>query len=244
MNSPDRTGPTSPLIYVVDDDVSVANLIVRALRSGEYRCRSFYSGTPMLAEVRKDHPDLIILDLMMPGIDGVAVARQIRGFSSVPILMLSVRNDASIKATALEAGADDYLTKPFDIDELRVRVRAILRRRFPYQGEPAGQVYRSGELRIDPDSSAVTLGEVTVRLTPREWSVLRILVKYAGQVVTPRRMLLEAWGPDYVDEGDYVRAYIARLRRKLEPDPKSPRYILREWGVGYRLAGPDPSLTR
>jgi two-component system KDP operon response regulator KdpE len=241
MNSPDRAGPSSPLIYVVDDDVSIANMIVHALRSGEYRCKSFYSGPPMLAEVRKDTPDLIILDLMMPGIDGVAVARRIRSFSRVPILMLSVRNDAAIKATALEAGADDYLTKPFDIEELMVRIRAILRRLLPLQSEPPGQVYRSGDLCIHPDSSAVNLGDNSVRLTPREWAVLRVLVKYAGRVVTPPRMLQEAWGPEYVDEGDYVRAYIARLRRKLEPDSKSPRYILLEWGVGYRLAEPDPS---
>jgi two-component system KDP operon response regulator KdpE len=225
----------------VDDDVSVANLIVQALGSGEYQCRAFYSGPPMLAEVKHDDPDLILLDLMMPGIDGMAVARQIRIFSRVPILMLSVRNDASIKATALEAGADDYLTKPFDIDELLVRVRAILRRRDPERREQAGQVYRSGELRIHREENAVSLGERTVRLTPREWSVLRILVKYAGQVVTPQRILQEGWGPDYGEEGDYVRAYIARLRRKLEPDPRAPRYILLEWGVGYRLADSDPS---
>ncbi|HEU0021785.1 MAG TPA: response regulator transcription factor [Dehalococcoidia bacterium] len=239
MDSPGRTGPTDPLIFVVDDDVSVANLIVHALQFRDYRCKAFYSGRSMLEEIRNDHPDLIILDVIMPGIDGVAVARQVRRFSKVPIMMLSVRSDAGFKATALEVGADDYLTKPFDIDELLARVRSLLRRLVPYRREQTSQVYRSGELRVDLENSLVTLGERTVHLTRREWSVLRVLVKYVGQVVPPRRMLQEAWGPDYGDEGEYVRAYITRLRRKLEPDPRSPRYILLEWGVGYRLADPE-----
>lgn len=243
MNSPGSTGSTNLLVYVVDDDVAIATVVFYALESRGYRCKPFYSGTAMLEEVRNDNPDLIILDVMMPGIDGVSAARQVHSFSRVPIIMLSVRSDAGIKATALDVGADDYLAKPFDIEELMARVRAILRRSVPYRSEQTGQIYQSEELSIDLESSLVTLGGRPVKLTPREWSVLRVLVKYVGQVVTPRQLLQEAWGPEYGNEGDYVRAYITRLRRKLEPEPKSPRYILLEWGLGYRLADPDPAVS-
>jgi two-component system KDP operon response regulator KdpE len=239
MIFPDRTGPTNPLIFVVDDDLSIANLVRHALQSQGYRCRSFQSGPPMLEQVRNDRPDLIILDVMLPVIDGIAVVGRVRSFSRVPIMMVSARSDPGIMASALEMGADDYLTKPFDLEELLARVRVILRRLAPDRSEPTGQVYRSGQLSIDLESSVVSLGGKSIKLTPREWSVVRVLVRHAGQAVTPRLMLQEAWGPDYGVEGDYVRAYIARLRRKLEPVPKSPRYILLEWGVGYRLADPN-----
>lgn len=239
MNSMGQTDIADNLVYVVDDDAAIANLVFRTLESQGYKCKSFYSGTAMLEEVKADHPDLIILDVIMAGMDGVTVASRVRSFSSVPIMMLSVQSDSNIKATALNAGADDYLTKPFDPDELMTRVRAILRRSAPYQTVLTGQIYQVGGLSIDLRKSLANLGEKPVKLTPREWAVLKVLVKYAGQVVTPRQILQEAWGPEYGDEGDYIRAYVTRLRRKLEPNPKVPRYILLEWGVGYRLADPD-----
>ncbi|MBC8279220.1 MAG: response regulator transcription factor [Chloroflexi bacterium] len=241
MISKEHTGLANHLVYVVDDDVAIANLVFHSLEAQGYRSKSFYSGTAMLEEVRNDHPDLIILDVMMPGIDGVGVARQVRSFSKVPIMMLSVRSDTGVKATALDVGADDYMTKPFDIEELMARVRAILRRSLPAQNWQSARVYQSEYLSIDLESSLATVAGTPVKLTPREWSVLRVLIKYVGQVVTPRQLLQEAWGPAYGDEADYVRAYITRLRRKLEPDPKIPRYILLEWGAGYRLANPDPA---
>ncbi len=227
------------LIYVVDDDEAVANLVFQNLKFQGYRVQVFYSGESMLAELQHGFPDLIILDIMMPGIDGVEVARRLREFSSVPILMLSIQNDVSVKATVLDLGADDYLTKPFDIAELSARIRAILRRSAVTQSSQGRNVYQSGKLNINLDSGLVSIDGVPIRLTPHEWSVLRALVKHVGQVVTPRQLLQEAWGPDYGDEGDYVRTYITRLRHKLEVDPKNPRYILLEWGFGYRLADPD-----
>lgn len=227
------------LIYVVDDDEAVANLVFQNLKFQGYRVQVFYSGESMLAELQHGFPDLIILDIMMPGIDGVEVARRLREFSSVPILMLSIKNDVSLKATVLDLGADDYLTKPFDIAELSARIRAILRRSAVTQSNQGRNVYQSGNLNINLDSGLVSIDGVPIRLTPHEWSVLRALVKHVGQVVTPRQLLKEAWGPDYGDEGDYVRTYITRLRHKLEVDPKNPRYILLEWGFGYRLADPD-----
>ena len=227
------------LIYVVDDDEAVANLVFQNLKFQGYRVQVFYSGESMLAELQQGFPDLIILDIMMPGIDGVEVARRLREFSSVPILILSIQNDVSLKATVLDLGADDYLTKPFDIAELSARIRAILRRSAVTQSSQGRNVYQSGQLNINLDSGLVSIDGVPIRLTPHEWSVLRALVKHVGQVVTPRQLLQEAWGPDYGDEGDYVRTYITRLRHKLEVDPKNPRYILLEWGFGYRLADPD-----
>lgn len=227
------------LIYVVDDDEAVANLVFQNLKFQGYRVQVFYSGESMLAELQQGFPDLIILDIMMPGIDGVEVARRLREFSSVPILILSIQNDVSLKATVLDLGADDYLTKPFDIAELSARIRAILRRSAVTQSSQGRNVYQSGNLNINLDSGLVSIDGVPIRLTPHEWSVLRALVKHVGQVVTPRQLLQEAWGPDYGDEGDYVRTYITRLRHKLEVDPKNPRYILLEWGFGYRLADPD-----
>ena len=227
------------LIYVVDDDEAVANLVFQNLKFQGYRVQVFYSGESMLAELQHGFPDLIILDIMMPGIDGVEVARRLREFSSVPILILSIQNDVSLKATVLDLGADDYLTKPFDIAELSARIRAILRRSAVTQSSQGRNVYQSGNLNINLDSGLVSIDGVPIRLTPHEWSVLRALVKHVGQVVTPRQLLQEAWGPDYGDEGDYVRTYITRLRHKLEVDPKNPRYILLEWGFGYRLADPD-----
>ena len=150
---------------------------------------------------------------------------------------MSVRDEAAAKLTALDLGADDYITKPFRVDELLARVRAILRRASNNDAGPAAPQYsyQSGELLIDLEGTRVTSHSRPVQLTPREWATLRVLVKHVGRVVSPRQLLQEAWGSDYGDEGDYVRTYITRLRRKLEPDPHQPRCILLERGLGYRL---------
>jgi two-component system KDP operon response regulator KdpE len=229
------------LVYVVDDDTSIARLVSLNLAARGYRVKQFQNGTDAMSSFRGDWPDLIVLDMLMPGPDGLEVTRSIRQFSGVPILVLSVMDEPSAKLAALDLGADDYLTKPFRVEELLARIRALLRRASPRRADSpfSANSYRSGDLLVDLERMRVTSHQRPVQLTPHEWAMLRVLVKYAGRVVSPRGLLQEAWGPDYGDEGDYVRTYIARLRRKLEPDPRHPRYILLERGLGYRLVAAD-----
>ncbi|MBM3942334.1 MAG: response regulator transcription factor [SAR202 cluster bacterium] len=230
-----RPAPTGQFVYVVDDDLSTARLIEINLSARGYRVRQFDRGSPVLEALKDEQPDLIILDVMTPGVNGLEVARRVRRTSLVPILVVSVREESATKLAALDLGADDYLTKPFSIDELLARVRALLRR--AQQGQPPQLAhYKCGPLTINLSATQVALGRQTIKLTPREWDVLRVLVKHSGQVVSARQVLQQAWGPDYGNESDYVRAYVNRLRRKLEPDPENPRYILSERGMGYRLA--------
>jgi DNA-binding response OmpR family regulator len=199
----------SPLIYVVDDDVSIARLVFLTLESQGYQVKQFHTGRAVLEGLKNDDPDLIILDIVMPGANGVEVAKQVRQSSRVPIIMLSVRDDVTTKLAALDIGADDYLTKPFEIEELVARVRAILRRATITRSNQSRNIYQSGPLYIDLEGSQVTVDGWPVKLTPHEWAVLRVLVKYIGQAVTSLQILQEAWGPDYGDEGDYIRAYVS-----------------------------------
>ena len=226
------------LIYVVDDDTAIARLLSVNLTARGYQVKEFNSGLQAVSDLQADDPDLVILDIMMPGIDGLEVTRRIRQVSQVPILILSVLDETASKLTALDLGADDYLTKPFRIEELLARTRAILRRTAQTTKEESVQSiwdYRSGELYVDLDGLRVVSHGCSKQLTPREWALLRVFIKHAGQVVAPRTLLKEAWGPDYGDEGDYVRTYVNRLRRKIEPEPNQPRYLLLERGLGYRL---------
>ncbi len=229
------------LILVVDAAAAMARLVAVNLAARGYRVREFYNGAGAVECLRRDQADLVILDMVMPDTDGLQVAEEIRRFSQVPILVLSVRDDTSAKLAALDLGADDYITKPFRVEELLARVRAILRRTAPADVGALGKPhsYRSGDLLIDLERMRVTKQRHQVQLTPREWATLRVLVRHAGRVVSTRQLLQEAWGPDYGDEGDYVRTYITRLRRKLEPDPRHPSYILLERGLGYRLKAAD-----
>ena len=230
------------LIYVVDDDTNVARLVARSLASHGYRVKDFDNGLDAVARLAIDGPVLVILDIVMPGPNGLEITRQIRQVSQVPILILSARVETAAKLTALDLGADDYLTKPFLIEELLARTRAILRRTAPVaeEGEiSASCSYRSGGLMVDLDHLRVVSHERALQLTPQEWAMMRVFLRYAGRVVSSRKLLQEAWGPIYGDEGDYVRAYVNRLRRKLEPDPQTPRYLLLERGLGYRLVKAD-----
>lgn len=238
-NLPEPRGLTNPLIYVVDDEPLISNLVALNLTNRGYRVTQFGTGQAALESLRGETPDLIIMDIVMPGDDGLEVARQIRQFSQVPILMLSVRDEVTTKTTALEIGADDYLTKPFAVAELLARIRAILRRTRPGGLDSATNLYQSGRLHIDLRASQVTIDQRQIRLTGREWAVLRVLVNHVGETVPARQLLQEAWGPGYGDETDYIRTYITRLRHKLEVDPKHPQYILLERGIGYRLADAD-----
>ena len=225
------------LIYVVDDDVAIARLVAVNLAARGYRVKQFHTGHDSLANFQSDRPDLVILDLIMPDSDGLDIAKKFREVANVAILILSVRDETAAKLAALDLGADDYITKPFRVDELLARVRAILRRTTVTEANAPAPTfsYRSGSLLVDLESMRVTSHDRQVQLTPREWATMRVLVKHVGRVVSPRQLLQEAWGADYGDEGDYVRTYITRLRRKLEPVPHRPRYILLERGLGYRL---------
>ena len=211
VNCPDlRTDGRGGLIYVVDDDDSMSRLLGTVLSATGYHVKQFANGPAALEALRSDRPELILLDMIMPGPDGVEVARRIRQLTQVPILMLSVRNEISLKLAALDIGADDYMVKPFRMEELLARIRAILRRANTSGATPpdGSSSYNSGGLWVDLATTRVTIDGVVARLTPREWAVLRVLVTHAGSVVSPRQLLQEAWGPDYGDEGVYVRAYI------------------------------------
>ena len=237
-----KNGTNHQLIYVVDDDSAVARLVAVNLTAVGYRVKDFDNGSQAVAQLEIDHPDLVVLDIMMPGADGLEVTRLIRQVSQVPILILSARDETSSKLTALDLGADDYLTKPFQISELLARIRAILRRTTPVvdgDSKTSSWSYRSGGLFVDLAGLRIVSHGRTLQLTPQEWALLRVLVKYSDKVVAHRTLLQEAWGPSYGDEGDYVRAYVNRLRRKVEPDPQNPRYLLLERGLGYRLVEED-----
>jgi two-component system KDP operon response regulator KdpE len=226
------------LIYVVDNDTAIARLVSVNLAARGYRVKEFDSGSQAVAALKIDAPDLVILDIMMPEPDGLEITRLIRQISQVPIMILSVRDETACTLNALDMGADDYITKPFGIEELLARTRAILRRTAPATKEeflPSTWNYRSGGLFVDLDGLRVISHDCGKQLTPREWALLRVFIKYAGRVVAPRTLLQEAWGPDYGEEGDYVRTYVNRLRREIEPEPQQPRYLLLERGLRYRL---------
>ncbi len=207
------------LVYVVDDDTSIARLVPLNLTARGYRVKQFHNGSDAMSSFRGDWPDLMVLDMLMPGPDGLEVTKSVRRFSSVPILMLSVVDEPSAKLAALDLGADDYLTKLFRVEELLARIRALLRQAAPKPADSpfSANFYRPGDLQVDLEDIRVTSHQNPVRLTPHEWAMLRVFVKYAGRVVSPRGLLQEAWGPD----------------------PSQPRYILLERGLGYRLVSAD-----
>jgi len=181
----------------------------------------------------RKHPDLVIVDLGLPGIDGVEVIRGIRGWSHVPIIVLSVRDREADKVAALDAGADDYVTKPFGMDELLARLRAAMRRSTPAEEEA---VVETEHFSVDLAAKRIMTPDGEVKLTPTEWNLVEILVRNAGKLVTQRQLLQEVWGPQYERETNYLRVYFAQIRRKLEPDPARPRYFITEARMGYRFS--------
>jgi two-component system, OmpR family, KDP operon response regulator KdpE len=183
-------------------------------------------------------PDAVILDLVLPGKSGTEVCRELREWSQVPVLILSAVGEEREKVAALDAGADDYVTKPFGIEELLARLRAALRRSAP---DDEAAVVRLGDLEVDLGKSAVTRGGALVPFTPREFALLRLLVRQEGRLLTHRTILLEVWGPAYQTESHYLHVYVSQLRRKIEPDPTRPRFLLTEPGAGYRLVGVEPA---
>ncbi len=221
-------------VLVVDDDLALARALGINLRAHGYEVTVVHDGRGALDRVAHFHPNVVILDLGLPDIDGVEVLQGIRGWSSIPVIVLSARSTSAEKVEALDAGADDYVTKPFGMAELLARVRAAVRRGTPGTGEVAEPVV-TPDFTVDLDAHRVLRDGEPVRLTPTEWSMLEILVRHSGKLVSGKQLLVDVWGPAYETETHYLRVYMAQLRRKLEPDPARPRYLITEPGVGYRF---------
>lgn len=224
-------------VLVVDDDRPLARAVGINLRAHGYDVTVVHDGKSALDRVAHVHPAVVILDLGLPDIDGVEVLDGIRGWSAVPVIVLSARSTSNEKVQALDAGADDYVTKPFGMAELLARVRAAIRRGSPAVGGSV-EVLTTPDFTVDFGAHTVLRGGETVRLTPTEWSLLEILVRHTGKLVAGRQLLTEVWGPAYETESHYLRVYLAQLRRKLEPDPAKPRYLITEPGFGYRFHNP------
>ncbi len=219
-------------VLVVDDEDSIRRFLRVTLISQAYMVLEAASGKDALSSVVEDKPDIVILDLGLPDIDGVEVTRLLREWTQIPIIILSVRGAENNKIAALDAGADDYLTKPFSVGELLARLRAALRRAAQLTPEP---IFTIGSLKVDLSRRLVTVSDNEVQLTPNEYGLLRVLVTHAGKVLTHRYLLREVWGAEYGDELHMLHVNISNLRRKIEPDPARPRLIITEPGVGYRL---------
>jgi len=224
-----------PRILVVDDEPQLTRVLLRSLTSKGYDVRIAGDGEFALQTFHDWPASLVITDLAMPNMGGLELCRKLRQTSAVPIIVLSVRGEEKTKVEALDAGADDYITKPFGMDELLARVRAALRRQPSSDAE--ARVLEAGDLRIDLDAHVVTRGREEVRLTPKEFDLLAHLVRNAGKVLTHRALLGAVWGGDYTEQHEYLRVFIGQLRKKIEPDPSNPRYILTEPWVGYRFNG-------
>jgi two-component system KDP operon response regulator KdpE len=225
----------SATILVVDDEPQIRRVLRTTLTSHGYAVMEAKTGDEALEQIRNEHVDLILLDLNMPGRSGLETCREIRGTSDIPIIMLTVRNSERDKVQALDAGADDYVVKPFGSEELMARIRAGLRRSPSAETVPE---FVSRDLTINFDKRLVTVKGRPVRLTPKEFELLRYLVANQGRSLGHRRLLQAVWGPDYGDETEYLRVFINQLRKKIEPDPRNPLYIHTEPWVGYRFESP------
>jgi two-component system, OmpR family, KDP operon response regulator KdpE len=223
-------------VLVIDDEPQILRALRINLRARQYEVFTAQTGAQALAEAAHHPPDLVILDLGLPDLDGVEVIGGLRGWTDAPIIVLSGRADSTDKVEALDAGADDYVTKPFGMDELLARMRAVTRRSAAEVSEPQVSL---GDVTIDLAAKQVIRGEKVIRLTPTEWHLLEVLLRHPGKLLSQRQLLQEVWGPGYADATGNLRLYMAQLRRKLEPDPARPRWLLTEPGMGYRFQ-PDP----
>jgi two-component system KDP operon response regulator KdpE len=229
----ERGGGAVTRVLVIDDEPSILRALRINLTARNYEVSTASDGASGLAAVSRERPDVLILDLGLPDMEGTDVIHGVRGWSSTPIIVLSVWDQEQQKVAALDAGADDYVTKPFGMDELLARLRAAVRRSAPAPDEP---VVTTPDFTVDLAAKRVTRdGEGDIRLTPTEWQLLEILVRNRGRLVTQRQLLQEVWGPAYESESNYLRVYVAQLRRKLEPEPSRPRYLLTDPGMGYRF---------
>jgi len=225
----------TPRVLIVDDDVSIVKFVRANLKADGYETLAAADGEEALQTIEKELPDLILLDIMMPKIDGFEVLRRLREWSVIPVVMLSARGDERDKVKCLDLGADDYLTKPFGVQELMARVRAVLRRMKPAEVISTIPSFTCEHFQIDFKNRKVSAGGREVRLTPTEYNLLKEMALNANKVLTHQMLLNKIWGPEYSEEKEYLRVFIGRLRKELEPDPENPRYFLTIPGVGYEL---------
>jgi two-component system, OmpR family, KDP operon response regulator KdpE len=221
-------------VLIVEDDARLARALAINLKARGWEVVIAPDGRSGLAAAARSHPDVVVLDLGLPDLDGVSVIDGLRGWTRVPVIVLSARQDSADKVRALDAGADDYVTKPFGMDELLARLRAAVRRGLPGDGAEAATVV-AGRLVVDLARKKVARDGEDVRLTPTEWHLLEVLVRHAGRLISQKQLLQDVWGPGYGTESNYLRVYAAQLRRKLEDDPAHPRHLITEPGLGYRF---------
>ena len=220
---------------MIEDDPQIRRFLRASLTADAYRLFEAETAEDGLAQAAARQPDLIVLDLGLPDADGLEVIRKIRAWSQLPIIVLSARGQERVKIEALDAGADDFVSKPFAIGELIARMRAALRRSSVISTE--GSIFRAGRIDVDLEKRLVLVAGEEVHLTPIEFKLLRTLIRHAGRVITHRQLLAEVWGPNHTEQAQYLRVYMAQLRRKLELNPAQPKHLLTEPGVGYRLVG-------
>ena len=225
-----------PVVVLIEDEPQIRRFLRATLTGQGYRLFEAPTGADGIIEVSSRQPDVVIIDLGLPDMDGIDVIRRLREWTAVPIIVLSARGQERDKVTALDAGADDYVSKPFGAGELLARIRVALRHTAGASHEADEAAFKVGELHVDLLRRHVAVGATEVRLTPIEYKLLTTLIRHAGKVVTHQQLLREVWGPTHTDQAHYVRIYMAHLRHKLEAEPARPRYLLTEPGVGYRLA--------
>jgi two-component system KDP operon response regulator KdpE len=225
-----------PVVLVIEDDAQILRFLRATLGNHGYRLFEATTGEAGLVEAATRQPDIVILDLGLPDIDGLDVIRRLREWTALPIIVLSARGQERDKIAALDAGADDYVSKPFGVGELLARMRAALRHAARNLNDAGESTFSIEDLHVDLPKRQVSVAGQQVHLTPIEYRLLTTLIRHAGKVLTHRQLLIEVWGPPYADQAHYLRVYMAQLRRKLEVDPARPRYLLTEPGVGYRLA--------
>jgi two-component system KDP operon response regulator KdpE len=226
---------SAPRVLVVDDEPQILRALSANLRGAGYDVTTATTGEDALANAAMRPPDAVILDLVLPDKSGTEVTRELRQWSKAPVILLSAVGDESDKVAALDAGADDYVTKPFGIDELLARLRAALRR----STAPGDPVLQVGQLKLDLEKRLASFDGRTLTLTPHEFNLLLFFMQNEGKLLTHPAILREVWGPRYHDESHYLHVYVSQLRRKIEPDPARPRYLLTEPGAGYRLVAPE-----
>jgi len=229
-------GSTAALVLVIEDELGIRRFLRTGLEGQGYRCIEAGTGGEGVTQAATRSPDVILLDLGLPDFDGLTVVRRIREWSGIPIIVLTARGQETDKIGALDAGADDYVTKPFSMPELLARMRVSLRHRSRSESEPEASVIEIGTLSIDLARRRVSIGGAVVPLTRIEYRLLITLARHAGRVLTHEFLLREVWGPSYTSQSHYLRVYMAQLRHKLEPDPGRPRLLMTETGVGYRMS--------